>query len=64
MSRENDIQELCNKVLKVGLAPDWETDEESCPFCSVRVHGVMDNDIKDLKHNRDCAYLIAKDLTT
>jgi hypothetical protein len=61
--RENDIQNLCNAVL--GLSPtntgDYGTGAE-CPFC--KGQGRWDGDISDMEHKLNCAYLVAKDLTT
>ena len=61
--REKDINQLCKAVLE--LAPrntgDSGTGAE-CPFCFEE--GNWDGDISDLKHDLDCAYLIAKDLST
>ncbi len=61
--REKDINQLCKAVLE--LAPrnigDSGTGAE-CPFCFEE--GNWDGDISDMKHDLDCAYLIAKDLST
>ncbi len=61
--REKDINQLCKAVLE--LAPrntgDSGTGAE-CPFCFGE--GNWDGDISDMKHDLDCAYLIAKDLST
>lgn len=65
-SREKDIQELCKQVLEMPTN-FWDNPngayESSCPFCSAieyRDHA----DMSELKHDSNCAYLIAKDLST
>jgi len=58
--REKDIQEICNQVLNVNLEtyPDYAP---SCPFCG---NSDWVNDIDEIQHEQNCAYLIAKDLST
>lgn len=63
-NREDDIQELCRQVLNATLEvnSDWEA---FCPFCGNSGFNVLYVDeIKDIKHEPNCAYLIAKDLAT
>lgn len=60
-TREEDIETLCNFVLKMGVTDtgDYGTGGE-CPFC------FMDCDrnekLSDIKHYVDCPVLVAKDL--
>ena len=66
--REKDIQELCKQILEMP-SEFWDnpngTYEFSCPFCSAIEYMVGFNmDISKLKHDNNCAYLIAKDLST
>ena len=72
MQREKDIQALCKVVLEIGVDgydnPNGAY-ESSCPFCSAKEHrGGGGGDIwatmEELKHDLDCVYLIAKDLST
>ncbi len=61
--REKDINQLCKAVL--DLAPRDTGDNGTgaeCPFCFGEDN--WDGDVSDLKHDLDCAYLIAKDLST
>lgn len=56
MTRENDIQELCKQVLNINIVDgggDYGNDH--CAFCLKDDH---------LGHEPNCAYLIAKDLST
>lgn len=64
--READIQELCKQVLT--MSPDLEYDSQNdeeycyCPFCYIKsINWVK---MSEMKHELDCAYLIAKDLST
>ena len=70
--REKDIQAVCNAVILQGA--NWEYnpngyDAWHCKFCYAEL---MDNDqkldtpeaLKQMLHKQDCAYLIAKDLST
>lgn len=64
--REKDIQSLCTGVLEASPASHYNpngADYSTCPFCHKEVH-YMDAEIKDIPHSLDCAYLIAKDLST
>ena len=61
LNREKDIQELCNQVLESYPNHDWDNGRISCPFCSNTSYG---NEIQDIEHNHNCAYLISKDLST
>ena len=70
MEREDEIRDLCGQVLK--MSPEfWDNPngayEHTCPFCRVTVRtggNQIDPSIKDLPHEPDCAYLIAKSLMT
>lgn len=57
-TREDDIQDLCNQVLNATLEVNssWLA---SCPFCG---NSGYVNEIEKIKHESNCAYLIAKDL--
>lgn len=66
--REKDILKLCEAVLATSLI-FWDNPhggyEYSCPFCRKMEDGPPDYfPISELTHDLDCAYLIAKDLTT
>jgi hypothetical protein len=69
--REKDIQALCEAVL--DMSADFYDNpngpyETTCPFCHAkdyrggneRAYAFM----SELQHKHDCAYLIAKDLST
>lgn len=69
--REKDIQSLCKKIL--GMSPSfWDNPngayENECPFFSaVELRGGNEGmyaEMDELNHEQDCAYLIAKDLST
>lgn len=64
--QEQDILRLIDKVLDV--APKFHynpngADTSSCPFCYNHVNGEY-ADMNDIKHEQNCAYLLAKDLNT
>ncbi len=62
MSREKDIQELCKQVIENSYTEqDYNNDTSSCPFCS---NISYDDDMESITHDSNCAYLIAKDLST
>jgi DNA repair photolyase len=70
--REKDILMLCKAVLDVS-ANYWDNPngayETSCPYCHVTTYrGGGGKEIwaamKEIEHKQDCAYLIAKDLST
>ena len=61
MDREKDIQELCKQVLDTFVSEDWDRGTVTCPFCGEESIG---DDMNDIRHGANCAYLIAKDLST
>lgn len=67
MDREKDIQELCRQVLETpaGL---WDNPngqyESRCLFCDSVYESREPVSINEISHNLNCAYLIAKDLST
>ena len=64
--REGDILELCKAVVNVSPNSHYNpngADTSTCPLCHEQVY-YMYADIKDIPHSKDCAYLIAKDLST
>jgi len=64
MSRETDIQKLCKQVLEECYPNEnYNNGETSCPFCAESTYK-NNAGMQDIKHDADCAYLIAKDLST
>lgn len=67
-SREKEIQELCKQVLETSPNRYYNpngADETTCPFCfAVDYSNNCTASIGELKHKTDCAYNIAKGLTT
>jgi len=69
--REKDVQDLCQQILEMPV-DFWDNPygayENSCPFCGVvecRSGGKNYYvSMSELKHNNNCAFLIAKDLST
>lgn len=71
-AREKDIQAVCNAVIEQGASWSYYSnsyDRWHCNFCYAEL---IDNDqklstneaLKEMNHKQDCAYLIAKDLST
>ena len=69
--REKDIIKLCEAVL--NTSPEyWDNPngayEATCPFCHAEEHrgggGEIWAKMSELDHSSNCAYLIAKDLST
>ncbi len=64
--REKEIQKLCKGVLgcitEIYYNPNG-ADTSTCPLCLVRVDWAG-AEMSELQHKLDCAYLIAKDLST
>ena len=63
--REKDIQALCKGVLEATPNIQYAHNGvwTQCPFCSVNIHWEEEK-MSELEHDQDCAYLIAKDLST
>lgn len=62
IQREKEIQELCRQVLEDCFPEhDYQRDFYSCNFCGAESH---DSAMSSFNHDKDCAYLIAKDLST
>lgn len=69
-TREADILALCVAVL--NLNPHFHDNpnggyENTCPFCRAMEYGgsqKMYVEMEEINHAPDCAYLIAKDLST
>lgn len=61
--REEDIQKMCIGILhkSINSTGDYGSGGE-CPFCFVGCS--WDADISQVKHDPECIYLIAKDLST
>jgi len=71
VDREKEIQELCKQVKEAAI-DFWDNPngpyEYKCPFCNhVERRGgdepVLSN-LSEIEHETNCAYLIAKDLST
>jgi hypothetical protein len=61
--READIQKLCNAVLEKGIESTGDHGPGGqCPFCYVSCG--WNQQMHEFTHKPDCAYLIAKDLST
>jgi hypothetical protein len=64
--REKDIKILCEKIKEMSPI-FWDNPngpyEYSCPFCHNHTseRGAI---MSDIKHDHDCPYLIAKDLSS
>lgn len=64
--REKDILELCRQIINMNTPVYYNSngpDETSCPFCCKKIHNDS-GEISDIEHSSNCAYLIAKDLST
>lgn len=64
--RDKDILALAHAVLNMSPNTYYNpngADTSTCPICFERVYSA-DASISDIKHATDCAYLIAKDLST
>jgi len=64
--REKDIQKVCRQVLiatpNIYHNPNG-VDQSTCPFCNRDVEYIT-YEISNIRHNVNCAYVIAKDLLT
>ena len=70
-AREKDIQKLCKAVLEISSCSYDNPNgayETTCPLCSAIEYrcggGSPFASMQELNHDKDCAYLIAKDLST
>jgi len=64
--REKDVLELCRQVISTipNQYYNWHgADSSTCPFCYSKVEYIWDQ-LSGIKHEENCAYLIAKDLST
>ena len=66
--REKELQELCRKVMNANPERYYNpngADETICPFCWAKDYSTgCTADIEDIEHEPDCAYNIAKGLST
>lgn len=63
--REKEIQILCASIVNTSPNRYYNSngpDGSSCPFCYEGGH--IEAEMEDITHSTDCAYLIAKDLST
>ena len=65
--REKDIKSVCDAILE--LNPEFYynsngADESICPFCREVSYRGDSTTMDEIKHDPNCAYLIAKDLNT
>lgn len=66
MTRDEEILKLCKGVLNASPSVYYNpngADDSTCPFCGAKVLWA-DAEIEDINHDLDCAYLLAKDLST
>ena len=65
MSRESDINDLCDQVLNMSLK-FWDNPnggyEYTCPLCFETAVNI--DDLEKFPHSLTCGYFIAKDLKT
>ena len=64
-TREEETLALCRAVLNINSVSEYDPggpDYSYCPMCYNKC-GIHE-DMKDITHNQDCPYLIAKDLST
>lgn len=63
-AREKDIQELCKQVKDSAVIPECgDCGYTMCPLCCGNGPWNAD-DLSEIEHEKNCAYLIAKDLST
>ena len=61
--REKDIQEVCSQIKEMQVLPEkGDCGYTQCPLCYGS--GPWDGEIEEISHELNCAYLIAKDLST
>ena len=56
----NKLIDLCEQVVEATPRVNEEVNECYCPFCSSI--GYYSDEISNILHEKDCAYLIAKKL--
>ena len=64
--REQDVFSLCEKVRNVSAVFIYNpngADTSYCPFCGNYVYGDF-GEMSEITHEQNCAYLLAKDLST
>jgi hypothetical protein len=64
--REQDVLSLCEKVRNISAVYNYNPngpDTSSCPFCHESVYDDF-GDMSEITHKQNCAYLLAKDLST
>ena len=59
--REKDIQLLCSAVLDLSVELNHNSSYNNCPLCLCQT---AEEEMVDVNHHHNCAYLIAKDLST
>jgi hypothetical protein len=68
IEREHELQQLCKQVLSANPNTYYNlngADETTCPFCYKKNYTTGCNiDIEDITHETNCAYNIAKGLST
>jgi hypothetical protein len=63
-AREKDIQTLCDHIINMGVESTGDYGSGGqCPFCYKSCRWDAGS-VSDIKHEADCIYLIAKDLST
>lgn len=62
--REMEVQELCRQIINMSPKWDYTDNETQCPLCYKVVKHNDNASMSEIKHDTNCAYLIAKDLTT
>ena len=61
--REKDLQSVCNGILNSNVRNTGDSGSGGeCPYCYIDCG--WDAELSDIKHERNCIYLIAKDLLT
>jgi hypothetical protein len=64
--REQDVLRLCDMVRNIAPVFNYNPngpDTSSCPFCHEKVYGEF-GVMAEITHKQNCAYLLAKDLST
>jgi len=64
--RSEDVVKIVGAILEVS--PDfWDNPNGpytyTCPFCEEQSYSYGD-DMNDINHGKDCAYIVAKDMST